>query len=125
MQRLSHKEQMFIVRLYFEGLSYDAIASKVGVGKGTVANIITELKAGKTPFHIFNTFENITFSRGNKINTYRSHLLKMGAREVHLAGSGPALFVLIKDRGEAKELYQRCQDQEMDTYLVETKDYFD
>jgi len=38
-----------IVRLYLNGLSYGEIAAKVGVSKGTVANVITELKAGRFP----------------------------------------------------------------------------
>lgn len=49
MQPLSIKKQMLIIKLYFQGLSYDQIAAKAGVGKGTVVNVITELKAGYFP----------------------------------------------------------------------------
>jgi len=49
MEKLSLKKKLFVIRLYFEGLSYDEIAAKAGVSKGTVANIITELKAGRFP----------------------------------------------------------------------------
>jgi transposase len=31
------------------GLSYDQIAARIGVSKGTVANVVTELKAGMVP----------------------------------------------------------------------------
>jgi len=44
----------------------------------------------------------------------------MGAPHVHLAGSGPALFTLYKDKARAEELYTRCKHQNMETYLVET-----
>ena len=49
MEKLSLKKKVFVIRLYFEGLSYDEIAAKAGIGKGTVANVITELKAGRFP----------------------------------------------------------------------------
>ena len=49
MEKLSLKKKLLIIRLYTEGLSYGDIANKAGVGKGTVANVITELKAGRFP----------------------------------------------------------------------------
>ena len=49
MERLSMKKKLAIVRLYLSGLSYDEIAAKSGVSKGTVANVVTELKAGRFP----------------------------------------------------------------------------
>ena len=35
--------------MYLSGLSYDEIAAKTGVSKGTVANVVNDLKAGKFP----------------------------------------------------------------------------
>jgi len=49
MEKLSLKKKLLVIRLYLEGLSYGEIAIKASVGKGTVANVITELKAGKFP----------------------------------------------------------------------------
>ncbi len=49
MEKISLKKKLLIIRLYTEGLSYSEIAIKASVGKGTVANVITELKAGKFP----------------------------------------------------------------------------
>jgi transposase len=49
MERLTPKKRLTVVRLYFSGLSYDEIAAKCGVSKGTVANVVTELKAGAVP----------------------------------------------------------------------------
>ena len=49
MEKLSSKKRMVIVRLYLDGLSYDEIAAKAGVSKGTVANVILDLKAGRFP----------------------------------------------------------------------------
>jgi len=49
MQQLSTKKKLDIVRLYLDGLSYSEIAAKVRVGKGTVANVVAELKTGLIP----------------------------------------------------------------------------
>jgi len=46
--------------------------------------------------------------------------MKIGARNVHLAGSGPALFTLHKDRAEAEDLHIRLHQQGMETYLTDT-----
>ncbi len=84
--------------------------------------MVKELKEGKEPSTLFNTFENVVFTGGSELKVYRDHLRKMGAPHVHLAGSGPALFTLLKDKAEAEELYTRCKHQNMETYLVETLD---
>jgi predicted nucleic acid-binding Zn-ribbon protein len=49
MERLTVKKKLAVVRLYFSGLSYDEIAAKCGVSKGTVANVVADLKAGMIP----------------------------------------------------------------------------
>jgi transposase len=58
MERLTAKKKLTVIRLYFSGLPYDEIAAKCGVSKGTVANVVAEVKAGTiaeaadTPEHI-------------------------------------------------------------------------
>ena len=47
MQKLSLSKQLSIVRLYLSGFSYDEIATRSGVSKGTVANVVADLKAGR------------------------------------------------------------------------------
>ncbi len=69
---------------------------------------------------LFNTFENIVFTPHSELGTYRSHMQKIGAENVHLAGSGPTLFSLVKDKAQAEDLFTRCKNQGMETYLVET-----
>ena len=46
MEKLTVKKKLAVVRLYLSGLSYDEIAARSSVSKGTVANVVTELKAG-------------------------------------------------------------------------------
>lgn len=49
MEKLSPKKKTTVIKLYLSGLSYDEIAAKTGVSKGTVANVVAELKAGAFP----------------------------------------------------------------------------
>ena len=49
MELLSMKKRLQVIYLYFCGLSLDQIAAKLNISKGSVANIITELKAGNYP----------------------------------------------------------------------------
>jgi predicted nucleic acid-binding Zn-ribbon protein len=49
MEKLPTKKRIAIVRQYLSGLSYDDMAAKTGVSKGTVANVVNELKAGRFP----------------------------------------------------------------------------
>jgi 4-diphosphocytidyl-2-C-methyl-D-erythritol kinase len=76
--------------------------------------------AGLNPARLFNTFENVAFTRGAKLTAYRSHIRKVGAPHVHLAGSGPAVFTLLKDQAPAEDLFSRLKDQGMEAYLAET-----
>jgi 4-diphosphocytidyl-2-C-methyl-D-erythritol kinase len=69
---------------------------------------------------LFNVFENVAFSDGSQINEYKKQFEKLGAPQVHMAGSGPALFTLCDEAGSAKELYKRCKNQGMNAYMVET-----
>ncbi len=68
---------------------------------------------------LFNTFENVAFAHQSEIDVYRSHATKVGAPNVHLAGSGPTLYTLLEDKAQAEELYIRLQHQEMQPYLAE------
>jgi len=49
MQKLSAKKKVATVKQYLSGLSYDEIAAKSGVSKGTVSNVVADLKAGRFP----------------------------------------------------------------------------
>ncbi len=69
---------------------------------------------------LFNTFENVAYDFFPKLKVYKEHFLKLGAGNVHLAGSGPTLFSLVDDRSKAEDLYTRCQDQKMQCYLAAT-----
>jgi 4-diphosphocytidyl-2-C-methyl-D-erythritol kinase len=77
-------------------------------------------KEGRFEPWLFNTFENVAFELLPGLKVYKEHLIKLGAPEIHLAGSGPALFTMLEDEAQAGDLHSRCQGQGMRAYLVET-----
>jgi len=84
--------------------------------------LVEELKRGGeiTPSLLFNTFENVAFTRFSGLDVSREHFIKIGTPFVHLAGSGPALFAMVEDKDRAEELCILLQNQRLEPYLVET-----
>jgi 4-diphosphocytidyl-2C-methyl-D-erythritol kinase len=62
----------------------------------------------------------VFFTWNSQLTTYRDHIKKIGAPFVHLAGSGPSMYTLIKDKDEAADLATRLNGQGMEVYQVET-----
>ena len=84
--------------------------------------LVEELREGGefTPSLLFNTFDNVAFAHFSELSVYREHLVKAGATDIHLAGSGPALFTLVKDRIQAEKIYKSLQQQGLESYLTDT-----
>ncbi len=59
---------------------------------------------------LYNTFGSRAFSAFPDLQTYRRALLDAGANCVHLAGSGPALFVVTRDEEQRERLAQAARD---------------
>ncbi len=72
------------------------------------------------PSMLFNTFENVAFDQFSGLRVYKEHLIKLGVPNVHLAGSGPTLYTMLREVAEAQEIYQRLKDAGLECYLAET-----
>ena len=70
--------------------------------------------------NVFNVFDNVALERFSGLEKHRQQFLLVGAEEVHLAGSGPALFTLVKDKARAERFYQGLQQRGLESYLTET-----
>lgn len=84
--------------------------------------MVMELSEGCdfSPSLLFNTFENVAFDYFKGLDIVKSHMVKMGAPVVHLAGSGPALFTLVKERDQAEGLFLQLRQQKLESYMTET-----
>ena len=87
----------------------------------TTERLVETLKTGKdfAPSRLFNTFERSAYAGSSELVACRERMLAAGADNVHLAGSGPALFTLIKKRTEAEGLHDRLSRPGMEVYLAE------
>ena len=73
-----------------------------------------------TPSNLFNVFDTIAPHSFTGLSEYQEQFLKAGAQEVHLAGSGPALFTLVEDKVHADKIYRHLQQQGLESYLTDT-----
>jgi len=69
---------------------------------------------------LFNVFEQVAFNFFPKLSESRASLLKAGARSIHLAGSGPALFTLVPDKARGEAILKRLENEGQKAYLVHT-----
>ena len=83
-------------------------------------SFIEALEAGEKLPPLFNTFENVAYQCFPGLDTARKHFLKLGARDVHLAGSGPVLFTIVKDQPAAEELSGLLERQNMKPIIAGT-----
>ncbi len=73
-----------------------------------------------TSANLFNVFAEVALDNFAGLDKYRENFLKAGAQEAHLAGSGPALFTLVRDKNWAERIYQNLQKQGLESYLSDT-----
>jgi 4-diphosphocytidyl-2-C-methyl-D-erythritol kinase len=69
---------------------------------------------------LFNVFEQVAFDFFPRLSEYRSSLLKAGARSIHLAGSGPALFTIVPDKARGETILKRLEKEGLVACLVHT-----
>ncbi|MAF86099.1 MAG: 4-(cytidine 5'-diphospho)-2-C-methyl-D-erythritol kinase [Dehalococcoidales bacterium] len=84
--------------------------------------LVTQLAGGGgvTSSMVFNVFDKVALENFAGLEAYWQQFLQARAGEVHLAGSGPALFTLVKDKAEAERIHRHLQQQELESYLADT-----
>ena len=90
---------------------------------GQITNrLVTSLARGRevTSASLFNVFDEVALDNFAGLGEYKEQFLKAGAREVHLAGSGPALFTLVRDKNQAEKIYENLQKQGLESFLNDT-----
>lgn len=100
---------------------YDSLKASHFTDGQITRQMAAKLKEGEElPMDLFfNTFAKVAFTTFPGLSVYRERMVEAGASQVHLAGSGPTLFTLLKDKTQAEELYRRLEEQ-IECYLAET-----
>jgi 4-diphosphocytidyl-2-C-methyl-D-erythritol kinase len=101
---------------------YESLSSNHYTDGQITRRMVEELKAGREfdSSLLFNTFENVAFTKFPGLDVAREHLKKIGNTDVHIAGSGPALFSLVNNKNRAEEICTLLQNQRLEPYLTET-----
>jgi 4-diphosphocytidyl-2-C-methyl-D-erythritol kinase len=68
----------------------------------------------------FNVFDKVAFDAFPGLKTYRECFAEAGAKDIHLAGSGPALFAPADSKAKAQELCRRLCERGLEAYAVST-----
>ena len=101
---------------------YSSLRASHYTGGQITDRLVTSLTRGGevTSSSLFNVFDEVALDNFTGLGKYREQFLKVGAHEVHLAGSGPALFTLVRDKSQAEKIYLRLWQQGLESYLTET-----
>jgi 4-diphosphocytidyl-2-C-methyl-D-erythritol kinase len=69
---------------------------------------------------VFNTFENVAFTVYPGLDKLAEKILEKGVFEVHLAGSGPVLFTVVKDKSAAEAVCNKLKNLGMRVIVTHT-----
>jgi 4-diphosphocytidyl-2-C-methyl-D-erythritol kinase len=68
----------------------------------------------------FNFFDKVAFTAFPGLKGYWQRFAEVGAKDIHLAGSGPALFAPADSEAKAEKIKQRLRQQGLEAYSVST-----
>jgi len=72
------------------------------------------------PSLLFNVFDKVAFDAFPGLEVYWKYFAEVGAKDIHLVGSGPALFTPVDGEVEAEEVHRRLRQQGLEAYCVST-----
>ncbi len=101
---------------------YASLKTSHYTGGQITDRLVTSLTRGGevTSASLFNVFGEVALDNFAGLGKYREQFLKAGAQEVRLAGSGPALFTLVRDKNQAEKICENLQKQGLESYLSDT-----
>jgi 4-diphosphocytidyl-2-C-methyl-D-erythritol kinase len=104
------------------GRLYGCIRAEHFTDGGATKRLMSQLRKGGevVPAMLFNVFDRVALDYFDGLGVYRERLLKSGAQEIHLAGSGPVLFTLTGDEARAEKIYRDLKKQKLESYLTHT-----
>jgi len=104
------------------GRLYSALSEEhYSQGQATEDMVILLTRGDRLPSQsLYNVFDNVACDAFEGLDGFRRRFLEAGALDVHLAGSGPALFSLFRDKTPAEDVYNNLKKQGLQAYLAQT-----
>jgi 4-diphosphocytidyl-2-C-methyl-D-erythritol kinase len=68
----------------------------------------------------FNVFDGVAFDAFPKLDDYWKHFEEAGARDIHLAGSGPCLFSAADSKAKAEQIQHLLRQHKLEAYALST-----
>jgi len=101
---------------------YDSLGEHHYTDGQITQRLVEALRAGRvfTPSFLFNAFEDVAFNRFSEVKLSRDRIIEIGATNVNLTGSGPALYTLVKDKAQAEDFYIELRQRNLTPYLTDT-----
>jgi 4-diphosphocytidyl-2-C-methyl-D-erythritol kinase len=107
-QKTRRMYSLLELRDYGDGAASDRLADALRQGR--------RLKESD----LYDVFGSLAFKAFPELQTCRQALIQAGARAVHLAGSGPALFVLVRDEEQRERLARAAASAEAKAFAATT-----
>lgn len=101
-------------------LLFNRLTSNHYTDGGITRRFVEALNAGVEIPSLFNTFENVVYKVFPELDVFKEHFLKLGAKKVHLAGSGPVLFTIVPNLSAAEDLHRQLEKQRMKPIIAKT-----
>jgi 4-diphosphocytidyl-2C-methyl-D-erythritol kinase len=73
-----------------------------------------------TPSLLFNAFDEVAFHAFPGLEVYWERFAEVCAKNIHLVGSGPALFALVGDEAKTENVCSLLRQQGLEAYAVST-----
>lgn len=104
------------------GRLYDSLKEEHYSSGQATEDLVALLTRGGdvSPGSLFNVFDDVAYNVFKGLVEYRERFLEAGAGSVHLAGSGPTLFALFRDKAQAEKVYSNLKKQQLEAYLAGT-----
>jgi 4-diphosphocytidyl-2-C-methyl-D-erythritol kinase len=90
--------------------------------RGKITEALIKLLEGSTTglaANLFNVFDEVGPEFFTGLKDYRQEFLDAGASDIHLAGSGPTLFTLLRDEIKAGDICKRLRAKGLEVYLTD------
>jgi 4-diphosphocytidyl-2-C-methyl-D-erythritol kinase len=86
------------------------------------SRMVALLRQGDEPpiSSLYNAFEMIAFTVYAGLEGHWRHFSALGADNIHLAGSGPTLFTIVRDMAQGERLHSSLISRGLEAYLVHT-----